>query len=37
MKKDEYIAEVISGIKSKSVRREIAAELGSHIDELADF
>ena len=37
MKKDEYISEVVSGVKSKSARREIAAELGSHIDELADF
>ena len=37
MRKDEYISEVVSGVKSKSARQEIAAELGSHIDELADF
>ena len=36
MRKDEYISEVISGIKSKSARQEIAAELGAHIDELAE-
>ncbi len=37
MRKDEYISEVISGVKSKSARQEIAAELSSHIDELKDF
>jgi hypothetical protein len=37
MRKDEYISEVVSGVKSKSARQEIAAELSSHIDELADF
>lgn len=37
MKKDEYIAEVTSGIKSEYVKLEIAAELGGHIDELMDF
>gem|GEM_PF-2111184 len=37
MRKDEYIAEVTSGIKSESARQEISTEIGSHIDELADF